>query len=112
MTDQLTLVDVHVEPSLTPRQARALELVTATGQAGIHADELGAQLHADYRKHDAQARCRWCGASGMSFLKALRRKGLVRYRRGNAQRPGFWQAIGAREERVLPVAYNQFPEGF
>lgn len=112
MSEQLALVDVPATPTLTPRQARAVELVQAAGTTGIHADELGAQLHAEYRKHGPEARCRFCGQTGQQILVALRKKALVRYRRGNQQRPGYWQAVGAHEERVLPVAYNTFPEGY
>lgn len=97
---QLALVDLPVAPKVTPRQARALELVTAAGSLGIHADELGAHLHAEYGKHRAEARCMFCGQTGQSILVALKKKGLVRYRRGNQARPGYWQAVDAPEAAV------------
>jgi hypothetical protein len=98
---QLALVDVPVVPSLTPRQQRALEVVQAAGVDGIHADELGAALHAEYRKHALEARCMWCGATGQSILKALKAKGLVRYRRGNRERAGFWIHVDAPQAAVV-----------
>lgn len=94
MTEQqLALVDVPAVPDLTPRQQHALELVQAAGANGMHADELGALLHAEYRKHGADERCTWCGSTGNSILKALRKKRLVRYRRGTPARPGYWEAV-------------------
>lgn len=97
MTGQLTLIEVPAVPSLTPRQTRALELVRTAGVDGIHADELGAALHAEYRKHGADRRCRFCGKTGQDILGALKRKGLVRYRRGKGGLAGFWQATDAPE---------------
>lgn len=103
MSEQLALVDVPAVPLLTPRQQRALDIVTAAGAAGIHADELGAALHAEYKKHSPSARCVWCGSTGQSILVALRKKGLVRYRRGTPAVPGHWQATGA----ALPAKASQ-----
>jgi hypothetical protein len=97
---QLALVDVAPSPSLTPRQARALELLTAAGSTGLHADELGALLHEEYKKHGRDERCVYCAMNGQSILKALRAKGLARYRRGTPAMPGFWQATGAERAAV------------
>lgn len=103
---QLALVEVPATPKLTPRQTRALEHVRAAGTAGIHADELGAILHAEYRKHSSEGRCRWCGATGQDILKALKAKGLVRYRRGSGYLPGAWLAVDAQDAKpsgMLPA---------
>lgn len=102
MNGQLQLVDTPVEPKLTPRQARALEHVHAAGAAGIHPDELGALLHAEYRKHGVDERCHFCGATGISILKALRKKGLAKYRRGTVDRPGYWYPVGAAKRDEMP----------
>ena len=111
MSEQLALIaQPPAPPKLTPRQQRALELVTQAGADGIHADELGAALHAEYRKHTVEARCMWCGQTGQSILKALKAKGLVRYRRGNAQRAGYWQAVDAQE--ATPAASTSQDDGW
>lgn len=94
MTEQLALAGApRPAPKLTVRQQRALDHVQARGAAGIHADELGALMHADH--HPPDARCDYCGTTGNELLRTLRRKGLVRYRRGRDALAGYWQAVGA-----------------
>lgn len=100
MSEQLALIEAP--PKLTDRQQFALELVQRAGTDGVHAEEIGAAWHAHHGKHDADARCMYDGSNGKQVLNELKRKGLVRYRRGNASRPGFWLAVGARDVRPVP----------
>lgn len=100
MTDQLQLVDVAAVPKLTVRQARALELLTAAGHDGLHADELGARMHEeknDRWAHPRDQRCVYCGQTGTELLHALRNKGLATYRRAKNSIPGAWIANAAPE---------------
>jgi hypothetical protein len=75
---QLTLFDEH--PRLTDRQAYALDLTRAAGPEGLPADELGALLCEIRGRHPAGGRCEWDAQNGLHVLRALREKGLVRYR--------------------------------
>jgi hypothetical protein len=111
--EQLALLEQPpAAPKLTDRQAFVLELVTQAGADGVHADEVGAALDARRGKHPRDVRCQWCGRNGQQMLESLKKKGLVRYRRGNRDRPGFWQLPGAAEPRRSSVPYNDFPEGY
>lgn len=98
--DQLQLVDVAAVPKLTDRQARALELLTAAGHDGLHADELGAIVHeekGDKWAHSRDIRYVYCGSTGNELLNALRNKGLAKYRRAKNGIPGAWIAIKLAE---------------
>lgn len=77
MTDRL--FDLPAQPRLTPKQQRALDLITAAGWDGLKTDELGAALH--HPKHGLNDRCSWCSSAGNEAGSALRRKGLVKQRR-------------------------------
>lgn len=115
---QLSLVEIPTVPTLTPRQARALEIVQQH-PAGIHADELGAILHEEHHRHSRDQRCQFDGANGNSILKALRKKGLVRYRRGRDFTAGHWEATtpaaqpepepAGEWDGTLPVPYGVIP---
>lgn len=101
MTDQLTLTGETEGPaiSLTARQRYALETIEKLGP--IPSDELGAWMHERRGKHDAGVRCQWCGDDGKGIGKELRRKGLVKQRRGEG-----WVRVGkpaqAREGEYDP----------
>ncbi len=53
---------------LTDRQQFTLQLVTAAGHQGIHADQAGAAWCAHRGKHHIDERCQWCGISGREVL--------------------------------------------
>jgi hypothetical protein len=80
-------------PILPERQAFVMEQLHAHAEDGLAADEVGAMLHARRDKHDAGVRCQWCSSEGQSVLRALRKKGLVRRKRG-----GLWLALERGEE--------------
>lgn len=122
MSDQLPLLEVEPPAAkLTPQQALVLERLLAAGQDGLHADEVGAIAHSVMEsrwRHSAEDRCEYCGKRGLEILKALRAKGLVRYR----AKLKSWQATELpppKPEPVPedyagdgPVPYNALPAGF
>lgn len=112
MTEQLTLIDAPPAPKLTDRQQFALQFVTANRTDGVTADEVGAAWCEQKGKHSADDRCQFDGQSGTEVLKALRTKGLVKYRRRTRLLEGAWLAVGASEPRTVEVPYDVFPEGF
>lgn len=69
---------------LTARQQFVYDLLAMRELA---ADEAGAAWHSrprgvddDTMRHPEDERCEWCAATGLEILRALYRKGLVRYR--------------------------------
>lgn len=76
--------------NLTARQSFALRYLERHRQDGVKADELGAALHARRGRHPEGERCRFCSNEGQDVLRALRRKGLARQRRGIG-----WVALSA-----------------
>lgn len=101
---QLALIDTPTVPKLTVRQQRVLELVRQAGPDGVHADEIGAALHEEREgrwQHSRDDRCLYCASTGKEVLGALKKKGLVRYRRARSGMPGYWQAVDATDTRPL-----------
>jgi hypothetical protein len=106
MTEALHLFPLP--PSLTDRQQRALDAITATGYDGLTSDELGQALH----QHVDDTLCEWCGSAGHEVGNALRAKELVKQRRRKA--PGgdhymVWITVDAKPARDR---VDDFPEGF
>lgn len=100
--EQLALIPAPpAQPRLTDRQQRALDLISRL--APIPSDELGAYLH----RHGPDSRCQWCATTGAEVGEALRRKGLVKRRRGK----GWVLMAGAADKPADPV-FGEFPEGF
>lgn len=89
---------------LTPRQRHALD--TIARMQPIASDELGAELCAWRGKHPADRRCVWCASGGREVGAALRRKGLVRFRR----RADGWTLAGYKIGEHLPSSQtNEIP---
>lgn len=83
-----TLFPVEPVPAaLTERQQFVLDELRRY-EDGLDADEVGAMLCERNGRHDRGTRCDWDASNGRSVLKALRKKGLVRSRRG-----GTWLAL-------------------
>jgi hypothetical protein len=98
--EQLALIEQPAteiaEPKLTDRQQFALRIVKDAGPDGVTSDEVGAAWCAQNGKHTVDTRCQWDGSNGRQVLKALEKRGLVKYRRRTATREGGWVAIGAQ----------------
>jgi len=112
--EQLAL-EGAAEPKLSAAQRLILDALRQAGAAGLHADECGALAHsrAEGRsRHGAEERCLYCGQRGMQLLRALRSKGLARYRRGSAQAPGYWQACSYERERPRGMLPDSEPLPF
>lgn len=73
------------KPELTERQQFALDTLRQLGFA--QAVEIGAALHFRRGRHTLDAYCTYCSSEGTSVLRALKRKGLVRQRRGGVFEP-------------------------
>lgn len=101
MTEQLALVDVPAAPKLGNRQQTILDALTAAGAAGLHGDECGALIHEANTNpkyhHHRDERCIDCARDGNTVLRSLRTRGLVKWRRGTPEKPGYWYAVGAPE---------------
>jgi hypothetical protein len=117
-----------VEPTLTERQEYVLDELRRQ-EDGLDADEVGALLCERNGRHDRGVRCPYDSSNGQGVLKALRKKGLARRRRG-----GTWVALRAGEPQVgadadggpdfgsaptepspaqsAPEGPGDFPEGF
>lgn len=106
MSPQPALFNEEAHPSLTDRQAFALDTVIRI-RDGISATELGAHMHQRRGKHDAANRCDWCDREGLSVLQELRRKGLVVQRRKQA---GLWFPSGGTP--IPSASFGEFPEGY
>ena len=91
-------------PALTERQAFALEVIREHGP--IPSDELGAELCARNLRHSNDLRCGYDRSNGHAIGRALRRKGLVRFR----QRAG-WYVPGSRHRPESDEPF-EWPEGF
>jgi len=91
---------------LTPRQQHALDTIAA--MQPVASDELGAELCARKGKHPPDQRCHWCSKNGREVGAALRRKGLVRFRK----RSNGWTLVGYRPADHLPPVQNAQREGF
>lgn len=89
---------------LTARQRHALD--TIARMQPVASDELGAELCAARGKHPADQRCQWDSKNGREVATALRRKGLVRFRR----RSDGWTLTDYRPGDHLPSAEPR--EGF
>lgn len=104
MNEQAALFSEKLVPPvpgpLTDKQARALEIVKAAGTEGV----TGAQLGFRYHGH-ATHPCDFCQTTGLSYLRALKKKHHVRQTKG-----GVFIAIDLPD----PKAHLQgsFPEGF
>lgn len=96
MSDQLTLsIDTPLaHPDLTDRQRTIWGAVRRAGHEGLTAVEAGDLLSRRAGRPPGQ----WDASSGQEVLKALAKKGLVRYRRANRTRPGGWVATDTRDE--------------
>lgn len=64
---------------LTGRQQLALEFVAANQP--VSSDELGAAWCEHRGKHSAETRCDWDGKAGREMGSALRKRGLVKFKR-------------------------------
>lgn len=73
--------------TLTERQAFVLDELRKADD-GLDADEVGALLCERNGRHDRGTRCEWDSSNGQGVLKALRKKELVKRRRG-----GTWVAL-------------------
>lgn len=105
MTEQLTL-DGKPAVKLTERQQYALDIITDLGP--VPSDELGAHMHERRGKHTSDLRCRYCGDEGKDIAKELRKKKLVRMRRGEG-----WYVVGARPKvEGYDPSTAPLPEGF
>lgn len=101
--------------TLTPRQQLALAHIAS--RQPVATDELGAVLHEHRRAtggkgHGRDERCDFCTSEGRQMGEALRRRVLVRYRRGAG-----WTLPDYRPGDHLPSSQNAtgpdgFPEGF
>lgn len=80
-----------VEPTLTERQEYVLDELRRQ-EDGLDADEVGALLCERNGRHDRGVRCPYDSSNGQGVLKALRKKGLARRRRG-----GTWVALSAAD---------------
>jgi hypothetical protein len=78
VTDPQQLPLIEAPPKLTERQARALAFIQACGTDGATATETGRHLGATEM---------WAKSSGLEVSRALKKKGLVRQRKG-----GIWVA--------------------
>ena len=89
---------------LSERQRLVYEAARERG--GLSDLEAGALLHAG--KHSDDQPCQWCARDGRGVLVALRRRDLVKRRRG-----GTWTLAdaGAYEPAYDP-ATSEWPEGF
>jgi hypothetical protein len=107
-----------VPPTLTERQQFVLEQLRNFGEDGLSADEVGALLCARRGRHDAGTRCEYDSSNGTGVLKALKKKGLARRRRG-----GTWLALsgpdgggdsssGASSGAESALGPGELPEGF
>lgn len=76
-----TLFDVPAIVTLTDRQTRALEIVQAAGVDGLTAFELGIHFTSE----------QYARGTGLQLARALKKRGLVRQRRG-----GVYVAVNAR----------------
>ncbi len=98
-TDQLAIL--AEAPKLTPRQQVVMDALTRAGHDGIAPGAAGAILH-ELKEgrwaHGRDERCDFCSRDGLSVLKALRKKGLARYR----AKLKVWQATGDLEPGKLP----------
>ena len=79
-------------PALTERQAFAARVIRERGP--IRSDDLGAWLCERNLRHSHLQTCPYDGQNGRGVAEALRRKGLVRYRRGQG-----WVVEGWAPER-------------
>jgi hypothetical protein len=107
------LFDIEPVSKLTDRQQHALAVITAAGYAGVHTDELGAQVHAFSGRHAATSICQFCGQAGLEVGRALRAKGLVQQRRRRAPNRDtvtVWTVAGklAPPREITDI----WPEGF
>lgn len=99
MNEPLRLLEVEPLPRLTAQQQLALERLRQAGADGLSADEVGALAHSVMEsrwRHPEGERCVYCGQRGLQLLRALRAKGLVRYR----ARLKRWQAVGVPQVEV------------
>jgi hypothetical protein len=91
---------------LTDRQARIYALICSV-PGGVHAEELGAMMHANRRRHPVEEPCQYCGRDGMRAIneRAVRQR-VVR-------RPGgVYEAINERDRAADPrdAASSQMSE--
>lgn len=112
MTGQLSLDPATAAVKLTARQQHALTLIAQLGP--IPSSELGAHMHERRGVHGHETRCTFCRAEGKSVADALRKKGLVRIRRGEG-----WYAVEAngkpqrkRESSGYNPATTPWPDGY
>lgn len=105
MTDTL-FTPPPADGRLTPRQTLVLTLAQHQ-PAGITATDAGTALHADTCRwcRDGQP-CKYAASAGLEVLRALKKKALVKQRRG-----GIWQATRPIDNGPDPST-DPFPEGF
>lgn len=96
------------KPELTERQQFALD--TLRGLEAGQAVEIGQALHARRGKHTPDQVCSWCSQEGLSVLRALKKRGLVRQRRGGVFEP-LEGADRSRVPRAESVAPSSGPLG-
>jgi hypothetical protein len=105
-TDLLGQVLVDPAIHLTARQRYALEVIADLQP--VTSDELGAHLCSRRGKHTTDRRCEYDAVNGREVARALRRKGLVRERRGE----GWYSTSTPRCRSDLDLGPGELPEGF
>ena len=87
-------------------QQLVLTAVQNAGQDGLTADEAGALVHEQRGHHDHGVRCDYCASDGRQVLASLRKRSLVKSRRG-----GSWVTPTAQPAAPAGMS-DDLPEGF
>lgn len=118
MSEPTLFTPPPADGKLTARQAHALDLLEHH-PAGLRATDVGVDLHQAFNNPCScgpAGACKWAMAAGLDVLRALKRRGLVRQRKGgswqhhaSASRPS---SEGGRRDAGYDPATAPWPEGF
>jgi hypothetical protein len=110
LANQPTLFDTGPAETtaLTDRLHVALAVLETAGADGMHADQLGNEIHARRGLHAADIHCPYCRNEGRQAARSLERHGFATFDRRNAA----WRPARPGDEAGYDPATAPFPDGY